>query len=194
MRTPVQAGVFSKLQKTITAKQTYTHMKKMIIITLMFLIGNSGFAQAEDLGKLMFERADFLYKTQKFDSALIFINKALKASPNTEEYLFKRALIKEKTKNIKGAIKDYKACIEINPKPVYYNNIGVIYAIGNDFKEAVVWYEKAISTQEDYAQSWVNLGVAYYYLKKYDKACESMRKASQYGLKMADSFIAANCQ
>ena len=168
-------------------------MRKFIITSLIFLIGISGYAQAEDLGKIMFERADYLYKTQQFDSALYFINKAVKANPNSEEYLFKRALIKEKTKDIKGAIKDYKMCIAITPKPVYYNNIGVIYAIGSDYKEAVVWYEKAIAMQENYAQSWVNIGVAYYYLHKYDKACESMKKASEYGLKMADSFIAVNC-
>ncbi len=167
--------------------------KKLIVVTALFLIGNAGFAQAADLGKMMYERADFLYKTQKFDSALVFINKAIKATPNSEEYLFKRALIKEKTKDIKGAIKDYKACITISPKPIYYNNVGVIYAIGNEYKEAIKWYEKALAKQEDYAQSWVNIGVAYYYLKKYDKACESMKKASNYGLKMADSFIAANC-
>ncbi len=209
MRTPVKAGVFSKLKKQLQQNNNNLNMKSMIhecqknlnailskktmIIVLMFLIGNSGFAQAEDLGKIMFERADFLYKTQKFDSALYFINKAVKASPKSEEYLFKRALIKEKTKDIKGAIKDYKACLEITPKAVYYNNIGVIYAIGSDYEEAVTWYEKAIALQENYAQSWVNIGVAYYYLKKFDKACESMRKASDYGLKMADSFIAANC-
>ncbi|MFM9945575.1 MAG: tetratricopeptide repeat protein [Bacteroidia bacterium] len=167
--------------------------KKLIILTAIFLLGNSGYAQAEDLGKIMFERADFLYKTQKFDSALIFINKAVKASPKSEDYIFKRALIKEKTKDIKGAIKDYKACIEINPKPVYFNNIGVIYAIDSNYKEAIVWYNKAIATQEDYAQSLVNIGVAYYYLHQFDKACESMKKASAYGLKMADSYIAANC-
>ncbi len=168
-------------------------MKKILIITTIFLLGNTGFAQAEDLGKIMFERADFLYKNQKFDSALYFINKAIKASPKSEEYIFKRALIKEKTRDIKGAISDYKACIEINPKPVYYNNIGVIYAIDSKYDEAITWYNKAIAKQADYAQSWVNIGVAYYYLKKYDKACEAMKNASKYGLKMADSFIAANC-
>jgi len=168
-------------------------MKKIIILTAIFLIGNSGFAQAEDLGKIMFERADFLYKSQQFDSALYFINKAVKASPKSEAYIFKRALIKEKTRDIKGAIKDYKACIEISPKPVYYNNIGVIYAIDSNYEEAVEWYNKALKIQEDYAQSWVNIGVAYYYQKKYDKACEAMKNASKFGLKMADSFIAANC-
>lgn len=167
--------------------------KRILILTTIFLLGISGFAQAEDLGKIMFERADFLYKTQKFDSALYFINKAVKASPKSEEYLFKRALIKEKTKDIKGAIKDYKACIEITPKALYYNNIGVIYAIGSDYKEAVEWYKKAIEKQGEYAQSWLNMGVAYYYLKKFDKACECMKKASNLGLKMADSFIASNC-
>ena len=168
-------------------------MKKIIASIAIFLFVSSGFSQAEDLGKMMYERADFLYKTQKFDSALIFINKAIKATPKSEEYLFKRALIKEKTKDIKGAIKDYKACIEINPKPVYFNNIGVIYAIGSEFENAVLWYEKALAKQPDYAQSWVNLGVAYYYLKKFDKACEAMKNGSKFGLAMADSFIAANC-
>jgi tetratricopeptide (TPR) repeat protein len=168
-------------------------MKKLILLTAIFLLGNTSFSQAEDLGKIMFERADYLYKTQKFDSALIFINKAIKATPKSEEYIFKRALIKEKTKDIKGAIKDYKMCIEMTPKPVYYNNIGVIYAIGSEFTEAVKWYEKALDKQADYAQSWVNLGVAYYYLKKYDKACESMKNGSKFGLKMADSYIAEHC-
>jgi len=169
-------------------------MKKLILLTAIFLLGNTSFSQAEDLGKIMFERADYLYKTQKFDSALIYINKALKAAPKSEEYLFKRALIKEKTKDIKGAIKDYKMCIEITPKPVYYNNIGIIYAIGSEFSEAVKWYEKALDKQADYAQSWVNLGVAYYYLKNFDKACEAMKNGSKFGLKMADSYIAEHCK
>jgi hypothetical protein len=61
--------------------------KKLLILTAIFLLGNSGFAQAEDMGKIMYERADFLYKTQKFDSALYLINKAVKASPKSEEYI-----------------------------------------------------------------------------------------------------------
>lgn len=168
-------------------------MKKLLILTCIFFLGLSSNAQAEDLGKLMFERADYLYKTQKFDSALVYINKALKASPNSETYLFKRALIREKVNDVKGALKDYKACIEITPKALYYNNIGVIYAIDSKYEESITWYNKAIEIEPGYAQSWVNIGVAYYYLNKFDKACESMKKASSLGLKMADSFIAANC-
>ncbi len=169
-------------------------MKRIAFISLLLIIGNISFSQAEDLGKMMFERAEYLYQNQQWDSALYFINKAVKASPNKEEYIFKRALIKEKTADIKGAIKDYKMCIEITPKPVYYNNIGVIYAIGSDYKDAVDWYLKSIKVQENYAQAWLNLGVAYYYLHKYDKACDAMKTASKYGLTMADSYIAANCK
>jgi len=168
-------------------------MKKIIVLSAIFLIGTTGFSQAADLGKMMFERADYLYKEQKFDSALVFIDKAIKASPNTETYIFKRALIKEKTRDIKGAIKDYKACIEISPKPVYFNNVGVIYAIDSKYDEAIEWYNKALAIQTDYSQSWVNLGVAYYYIHKYDKACEAMKNGSKYGNKMADGYIAANC-
>lgn len=168
-------------------------MKKISLFTAIFLIVTLGFSQANDMGKIMFERASYLYKSQKFDSALIFINKAVKAAPNSEEYIFKRALIKEKTNDKKGAIKDYKTCIDINPKAIYYNNIGVIYAVDSKYEEALEWYNKAIEKDQTYAQSWVNIGVAYYYLHKFDKACEAMHNASKYGLKMADSFIAANC-
>lgn len=168
-------------------------MKKIIILTTAFLIGFAGFAQAGDLGQLMYERADYLYKNQKFDSALVFINKALKADPNSETYLFKRALIREKVNDSKGAVKDYKACLAITDKALYYNNIGVIYAIQSDYEEAVKWYRKALDKDGQYAQSWVNLGVSYYYLKQFDKACEAMKNGSKYGLKMADSYLAANC-
>lgn len=168
-------------------------MKKIILITAIFFLGTTGFAQANDLGKMMFERADFLYKVQKFDSALIFINKALKADPNSETYLFKRALIREKVNDSKGAIRDYKACIEKNANPLYYNNIGVIYAIESDYEEAIKWYNRALAVNPEYAQSWVNIGVSYYYLKKFDKACEAMKNGSKFGIKMADSYIAANC-
>lgn len=106
MKNPGKSGVFSKIKKTITAKQKQSKemsmkskihefpkkiklimSKKLLILTAIFLLGNSGFAQAEDMGKIMYERADFLYKTQKFDSALYLINKAVKASPKSEEYI-----------------------------------------------------------------------------------------------------------
>ena len=88
MKNPGKSGVFSKIKKIITAKQKQSKemsmnakihefpkkiklimSKKLLILTAIFLLGNSGFAQAEDMGKIMYERADFLYKTQKFDSA-----------------------------------------------------------------------------------------------------------------------------
>ncbi|NUM31127.1 MAG: tetratricopeptide repeat protein [Bacteroidetes bacterium] len=168
-------------------------MKKISLLIIALFTITFGYSQVGDIGKIMFERASYLYKAQKYDSALIFINKAVKTSPETEEYLFKRALIKEKTNDKKGAIKDYKQCIEINPKAIYYNNLGVIYAIDSKYEEAIEWYNKALEKDSSYAQSWVNIGVAFYYLHKFDKACEAMHNASKYGLKMADSFIASNC-
>ncbi|MCB9250945.1 MAG: tetratricopeptide repeat protein [Flavobacteriales bacterium] len=172
----------------------YIKIKKITLIICIFFLGNAGFAQAGDLGQMMFERANYLYQNQKFDSALFYINNAIKAQPNTESYIFRRALIYEKVNKPDDAISDYKTCISITDKALYYNNIGVIYAIQSDFNEALKWYQIALEKEPEYAQSWVNIGVAYYYLKMPEKACDAMRNASKYGLKMADSYLAEHCK
>lgn len=76
-----------------------------------------------------------------------------------------------------NAIKAFQRAIELRPNYVdAHHNVGVTYLQMKDFDNAIVWFEKALAIHP-IAQTYNDLGVAYYYKGDLEKAEESFRKA-----------------
>ena len=73
----------------------------------------------------------------------------------------------------------YRRVIELDPKnPYAYNNLGAVLVQSGKFREALEPLQKSLEFSSD-GQAYSNLGIAYFYLKDYDKAISAYEKAVQ---------------
>jgi tetratricopeptide (TPR) repeat protein len=73
----------------------------------------------------------------------------------------------------------YRKVIELDPSnPYAYNNLGAVLLQSGRFQEAVEPLQKSLQT-DPVGQAYSNVGIAYFYLKQYDKAISNYEKAVQ---------------
>jgi tetratricopeptide (TPR) repeat protein len=63
----------------------------------------------------------------------------------------------------------------------------------NRLVEAVKDFETTIELDPEYSKSWYNLGMANQRQGESEKACENIQHAFDLGLKIARSYLDANC-
>jgi tetratricopeptide (TPR) repeat protein len=88
-------------------------------------------------------------------------------------YLFHRS-----DDNIKSALEEFKAAIELDPKNTYgFYYTGSIYEMEDDLEQAVDYFQKAaalslddIAPGKEDARLFARVGYLYYKLKQYDPA------------------------
>jgi eukaryotic-like serine/threonine-protein kinase len=77
------------------------------------------------------------------------------------------------------ALDSYRRVTELDPKnPFAYINIAAILLQTGHFQEAIEPLQKSLQINPD-GQGYSNLGIAYFYLKQYDKAIAAYEKAVQ---------------
>jgi tetratricopeptide (TPR) repeat protein len=82
----------------------------------------------------------------------------------------------------------YRRVIELDPNNSYaYNNLGAVLVQSGKFQEAVEPLQKSLQFSAD-GQAYSNLGIAYFYLKDYDKAILAYEKAVQL-VPTSDMFV-----
>ena len=75
------------------------------------------------------------------------------------------------------AAESYRRVIELDPNnPYAYNNLGAVLVQSGKFREAVEPLQKSLQFSPD-GQAYSNLGIAYFYLRQYDKAIPAYEKA-----------------
>jgi tetratricopeptide (TPR) repeat protein len=168
-------------------------MKIALQIVLSFLFVSSIIAQNKEAG-LLLEKGNEYYKARNIDSALYYYNMAVKADNDCAETYFRRALAKEKTQDIEGAVADYKTAIRISPMPVYYNNLGMIMTLRGEQEDAIQQFDKALAIDSNYVQALFNKGISYHHLGNVDEACRYIGKARQKGLLFADEYLMQFCK
>jgi serine/threonine protein kinase/Flp pilus assembly protein TadD len=78
-----------------------------------------------------------------------------------------------------NAAECYRKVIELDPNnPYAYNNLGAVLLQSGRFQEAVEPLQKSLQFSAD-GQAYSNLGIAYFYLRQYDKAISTYEKAVQ---------------
>ena len=86
------------------------------------------------------------------------------------------------------AADSYRRVIELDPKnPYAYNNLGAVLVESGKFREAVEPLQKSLQFSPG-GQAYSNLGIAYFYLKEYDKAIPAYEKAVQL-VPTSDMFV-----
>jgi tetratricopeptide (TPR) repeat protein len=90
--------------------------------------------------------------------------------------------------NYSKAADSYRRVIELDPKnPYAYNNLGAVLVQSGKFREAIEPLQKSLEFSAD-GQAYSNLGIAYFYLKDYDKAIPAYEKAVQL-VPTSDMFV-----
>ncbi len=164
----------------------------LIIIILSFLIPETLFSQDQENISLI-EKGKSFYKNREIDSALYYYNLALKKDPYSEEAYFGRALTRTKNRDNAGAIEDYREAICLDPKPVYYNNIGIILTLEESHEEAIEEFNKALEIDSNYTQSLFNKGISYHHLGMQEEACKFVEKAKEQGFQLAEQYCLEYC-
>jgi serine/threonine protein kinase/tetratricopeptide (TPR) repeat protein len=90
--------------------------------------------------------------------------------------------------NYGKAAESYRRVIELDPNnPYAYNNLGAVLVASGKFQEALEPLQKSLQFSAD-GQAYSNLGIAYFYLKDYDKAITAYEKAVQL-VPTSDMFV-----
>ncbi len=167
--------------------------KIVIFVSALLLFACTG-KEKTDTAQELTNKGNAFYKSRELDSALYYYNQALNTDPDYDEAYFRRALVKEKQQDIEEANQDYLAAIQINPKPIYYNNLGINYAIQEKYNDAIIEYDKALAIDSAYAQAIFNKGIAFHHLGRWNEACKYADKALEMGLKIAEQYINEHCE
>ena len=70
-----------------------------------------------------------------------------------------------------------KKALVLNPNLI--SNLGDVYFAKGDYKKAIYFYLKQVKISPNNSLTWMNLGLSYGTLKKYDQALENFLKADQ---------------
>ena len=117
-----------------------------------------------------------------YECGLNAINRAIELEPlNADDQILLGRFL-ERFKEFDAATKAYLKATELNPKSALaWNNLGAmnLYRM-NPIRpaEAIAPFERAIAI-EPKGNALSNLGTAYYYMKQYDKAAASYRRAAE---------------
>jgi len=69
-----------------------------------------------------------------------------------------------------------------------YNEQGIIYREAKKYKEAIEFYNKALSKDPNFDKVYYNLGIVYYILEEFDKSIEMYIKALELGFDKDDNL------
>jgi len=94
---------------------------------------------------------DLNRKNNKYNEALLYLNKAISISNNYEDAIYCRALIYMKINYYENALNDFNKCIELVPNfpYAYFNRGTLLYKIGK-FNESKSDFKKYLETLHDY--------------------------------------------
>jgi len=104
--------------------------------------------------------------------AIHYYKNALEIAPTNKLLNYNLGRLYQDLGDLESAKEQYKNLISIDPKSYpAYNCLGYIALVYEDkYEEAVSWFTKAIEAKSTYDQAWCNRGIAYEYLKEWQKA------------------------
>ena len=172
-------------------------MKKFFLLCLIFpCIAVSSSEITEDY----FDIATNYCTYGKYNDAIIYLDKILQLEPNNNDAKDLNTLLRITNPNSKSYLTSknkniYNSKIaklqgnsdkEISSLNFTTNDFWSIYSLGeiylnnNDYKNAIYNYQKAISLNPDYTQSYLSLAHAYIYLQDYQNALDALNKYLAY--------------
>jgi tetratricopeptide (TPR) repeat protein len=168
-------------------------MRSIFIAILISFLLHSSLLSQDQQSKYFIEKGIAFYKMRIIDSAIYYYNKAIVSDSLSDEAYFRRALARSKLRDNEGAISDYRTAIRINPKPLYYNNLGIIFTVEEYHEEALIEFNKALKLDSTYVQAIFNKGISYHHMGMREQACKYATKARDMGLDAAGYFCREFC-
>jgi len=104
--------------------------------------------------------------------AISYYKNALEITPNDKILNYNLGMLYQDLGELELAKEQYQNLITIDPRSFpAYNNLGYIALVYEDnYEEAIRFFSKAIEFDSLYDQAWCNRGIAYEYLKEWQKA------------------------
>ena len=126
-----------------------------------------------------------------YQKALKFFSKAIDIYKRDPAAFYNRGLVHEKLENYKEAIEDYKKSLTMDGLMYTantHNNIGSSYLQLEDFDNALIHLNKAISIKSDDGSYYHNRGIVFFNQEKWEKALEDYETAKGKYLKKKEEL------
>ncbi len=153
-----------------------------LLLAVALLSGCSSFRSFKDkeAARIHLQKAADLLNQRDYNGAIESGNVAMKLDPSLAAGENLLALTYLETKRYPKAEASFRRALELQPDyPEVWNNMGVLYNRQERFKDAIVYFDKALK-DENYItpeNAYTNMGYAFYRLGRYRDAIESHQKA-----------------
>jgi tetratricopeptide (TPR) repeat protein len=160
-------------------QQPFSILKLAATFSFAVVAFTAGAQNAESLIKT----GDSLFYAEKFDSALLFYNRAVMADPNSYEAYFSRAAVYRKKKQYNLSVAEYSKAIAKTPADStewlasLYNGRGFMYESKGVFDSALTDYTKATHLHPSHTEYWSRRGTLYYNTNNYNAALKDFSNA-----------------
>ncbi|HWR32481.1 MAG TPA: tetratricopeptide repeat protein, partial [Chitinophagaceae bacterium] len=148
-------------------------------IGMLFLYSTGS---AQDAASLI-KKGDEYFYTGKYDSAISFYTRAIKADPQSYEAYFSRAATLNQKKQYSTAIPDYTAAIQFTPPDStewlsgLYADRGIAYENKSSYDSALQDFEKALSIEPALLKVYRRRGNLFYNRNDFESALKDFSKA-----------------
>jgi len=125
-----------------------------------------------------FEQLAYIATAQKKPAAMDFFNSSLKINPQSITALYGRAMLYQQLNDLDNAIKDYTTIIELKPNMFdAHFNMGYIHQVNLKlYREAIKYYNQAISIQPTNVRAFYNSGICFELLGDIQNARQAYQK------------------
>lgn len=125
-----------------------------------------------------YEQLAYIATAQNKSAALDYFNTALKISPQSITALYGRAMRYQQMNDLDNAIKDYTTIIELKPDMLdAHFNLGYIHQVNLKlYREAIKYYNQAISIQPTNVRAFYNSGICFELLGDIQNARKAFQK------------------
>lgn len=121
----------------------------------------------------------FIYAENRDPLAAAYFQGALNIQPKSVEALYALAMFYQNTEQIEKAYQTYDILVEADStfKYAYYNKGYLKLVYDEDYKTAILFFEKAIRLDPQYFEAYYNTGLAYEMMKQYAEARKYYKKS-----------------
>ncbi len=170
---------FSKLRRQLDDAITYADFSAAILLAQD---GLQAAEHQENLGEMMYFKAQREIIAENYHNALKFLDSAIKFNPFDGAAFNDRALCMiELGITDAQALANFDRGIEVEPDyaTIYHNKGWYLNKLGRH-KEAIEYFEKTLGLEPARAVTYENLADAYLHLGSTNKAVEAFQKALKY--------------
>ncbi|MBW2622171.1 MAG: tetratricopeptide repeat protein [Deltaproteobacteria bacterium] len=160
--------------------RTLKYIIMLICVNLVLLLAGLAFAENFE-AKQAFERGQFEFQDDNNAEALKFFDRALQLDPNNLDYQYFRGLTLAKLKRSQEAVDTLIKVLEADPegRKSLLVEIGNIYSASKDYKNALLYFDKALAAFPNRADIYMNRGLVYLGQNDYSRAEKEFNKVTE---------------